>query len=151
MPFITCSVRRAPRREPYNIEGGSHYERVQFRRRLRLRLRLRQLDYHHTSALRVLRQRRRMRMLRDNHHHPSALLLRLRQQLRLRREARRIRLQIIHIKLISRAKSAPRLNSAARFAFVKKVQPFLPRIFSRSSRSCSSVTSTKSSGSSFSG
>lgn len=146
-----CSVRRAAMRTPENLEGGKHYERVQFRRRLRLRLRLRKLDYHHTSALRVLRQRRRMRMLRDNHHHPSALLLRLRQQLRLRREARRIRLQIIHIKLISRAKKARRGQTSRRVLRIRKAQLFLPFILSLSSRSCSSVTSTKSFGSSFSG
>ena len=146
-----CSVRRAAMRTPENLEGGKHYERVQFRRRLRLRLRLRKLDYHHTSALRMLWQRRRLRMLRDNHHHPSALLLRLRQRLRLRREARRIRLQIIHIKLISRAKKARRGQTPRRVLCIRKAQLFLPFILSLSSRSCSSVTSTKSFGSSFSG
>ena len=146
-----CSVRRAAMRTPENLEGGKHYERVQFRRRLRLRLRLRKLDYHHTSALRMLWQRRRLRMLRDNHHHPSALLLRLWQQLRLRREARRIRLQIIHIKLISRAKKARRGQTSRRVLRIRKAQLFLPFILSLSSRSCSSVTSTKSFGSSFSG
>ena len=147
-----CSVRRAAMRTPENLEGGKHYERVQFRRRLRLRLRLRKLDYHHTSALRMLWQRRRMRMLRDNHHHPSALLLRLRQQLRLRREARRIRLQIIHKKFTSRAKKRKRVADITRRVLrIRKAQPLLPFILSLSSRSCSSVTSTKSFGSSFSG
>lgn len=124
-----CSVRRAAMRTPENLEGGKHYERVQFRRRLRLRLRLRKLDYHHTSALRVLRQRRRMRMLRDNHHHPSALLLRLRQQLRLRREARRIRLQIIHIKLISRAKKRAAVKLRGAFCVCQKGSTFLTAHF----------------------